>query len=1160
MSNLTKFQEDALQYDHHLAVTANAGSGKTMVLSKRFVKIFVENNISIDSIIAITFTDKAAAELFVKISNEIEEQLGIVKDEFSRKKLIKLRSNLINAKISTIHSFCADLLREFATETGIDSSYSVFDQQQRDIFVDNIIEEYLSEQLIKQNEKVKSLVRIFGSVAITAFNFKKVIDAKNLIVKLFVNLFSKSDDIIENYYSEKESELFKEYFQKEIHHFRNKLATINNLVENKGEAGKAKKIVDELLSKLLDDTEFTDFKFIINELSKVVLKKDGGIKKRGYFTLTDDDKFRSDTEYVENYFNEFLNAFNPDVIENKLFLKFIKDSYPIFLELIELYETKKRRFNFLDFDDLLIKVEELVNNNNVVLESLKNKYKYIMIDEFQDTNEIQYNIFIPILDRLANGNLFVVGDEKQSIYMFRDAELEIFQKTKNEISSIPSGTIIQLPHSFRHSPKIAFFTNYIFSNLFEKPKLFFNEVENKNLICTDDDYGKGFVEIFFSNEESKSEADMVSERILYLINDRKLMYGEIAILSRKKSSFENIESSLLKNNIPFLTIGGTGFYQQQIILDINNYLMFLINPMNDLALVGILRSPFFYFSDRDIFLISQSTGKSLFEKLEAFQNEKNLYSEAVRLLKENIFLSEQISIQSLINKIMTESGYLAVLFARENYQQDYSNYQKLLSISNFFSSSSYKSLYDFTQFLKSAAVNIDDEGQAIIPSEVDAVKIMTVHKAKGLQFKAVFIVDANSKTYYDSIRARNIFFDKEYGVLLSLPEKNYFNKFRLPAIANIYNFRKSKKEIAETKRLLYVALTRAAEYLFISADLANEKVSPKSFWNFLHQALRDDFKNSELLLKGKLQIDKQDRNGIIEKDFEMTVPINKSYESNIPLNKAQLKIKIPSVNLNEKIISIQSGEIISASKINIFNQCPQKYHLIYNLGLDELMKKLRSNELKTDLKIRPNQIGSAVHFILQQNVSEDNLQILISRAVDKYALNENSTTKNLFRKKIELMIKKFLSSEIYFQLSAYQSFYNEFQIYLKEFDYFLFGIIDKLIVEKNRLIVIDYKTDSVTPKNLELKISNYEYQLRFYAYLAMKYFSMKNEIEVKLIFIKNPEKSYSKIYSDFDLLNFGVEIRKIVSAIRNNSFDYNINHCTKCQFLYRNKCVAQQSS
>lgn len=1160
MSNLTEFQEDALQYDHHLAVTANAGSGKTMVLSKRFVKIFVENNISIDSIVAITFTDKASAELFVKISNEIEEQLVIVKDEISRKKLINLRSNLINAKISTIHSFCADLLREFATETGIDSSYSVFDQQQRDIFVDNIIDEYLSEQLIKQNEKVKSLVRIFGSVSTTAFNFKKIIDAKNLIEKLFGNLFSKSDDFIEKYYSEKEKELFIEYFQKEIHQFRNKLAKINELVENKGEAGKAKNLVNELLSKFLDDIEFTDFKFIINELNKVVLKKDGGIKKRGYFSFADDEKFRSDVQYVENYFNEFLTAFNPDVIENKLFIKFIKESYQIFLELIELYETKKRRYNFLDFDDLLIKVEELVNNNDAVLESLKNKYKYIMIDEFQDTNEIQYNIFIPILDRLANGNLFVVGDEKQSIYMFRDAELEIFQKTKNEISSNPSGTIIQLPHSFRHSPKIAFFTNYIFSNLFEKPKLFFNEVENKNLICTDDDFQKGNIEIFFSDEESKSEADLVSERILYLINDRKLKYGEIAILSRKKSSFENIESSLLKNNIPFLTIGGKGFYQQQIILDINNYLMFLINPMNDLALVGILRSPFFYFSDRDLFLISQHTGKSLFEKLESCQNEKNLYSQTVRLLKENIFLSEQISIQSLINKIMTESGYLAVLFARENFQQDYSNYQKLLSISNYFSSSSYKSLYDFTQFLKSAAVNIDDEGQAIIPSEVDAVKIMTVHKAKGLQFKAVFLVDANSKTYFDSIRARNILFDKEYGVLLSLPEKNYFSKFRLPAIANIYNFRKSKKEIAETKRLFYVALTRAAEYLFISADLTNEKVSSKSFWNFLHEALRDDLKNSELLLKGKLQIDKQDGNGITEKDFEMTVHINKSYESNISVDKPFSKIKIPSVNLNEKIVSTQSGEIISASKINIFNQCPKKYNLIYNLGLDELMKKLRSSELKTDLKIKPNQIGSAVHFILQQNVSDDNLQNLISHAVDKYALNESSTIKNLFRKKIERMIKKFLSSEIYLQLSAYQTFYNEFQIYLKEFDYFLFGIIDKLIVEKNRLIIIDYKTDSVNPKNLGLKISNYEYQLRFYAYLAMKYFGMKNEIEVKLVFIKNPEKSYSKIYSHFDLLNFGAEIRKIVSAIRNNSFDYNFNHCSKCQFLYRNQCVAQQSS
>lgn len=1161
MNKLTEFQKRALDFNNHLALTANAGSGKTFVLSKRFVKICLETDTKIDSIIAITFTDKAAAELFVKISKEVDEQLSLAEDNLTKKKLLNLRSNLINANISTIHSFCAHILREYASDLGIDSSFSVFDEQQKSVLIESIVNDFVSKKLNIHDEQIKSLIRLLGSVSNAEENLKNVIQSKNVILKLYKQLFSSSSEEVLSYYRMKEEELFIKYFQKDIIHFKNTLNLINNLVSDKGEAGRIKSNVSKILQSIDTSIDLNDFIDVIIKIKHDIITKTNSVKKKGYLNVNEYNKYFTEVSFIEKYIYEFLSAFDPEAKDNQALVDVIKNYYPLFLELIELYELRKQKLNYLDFDDLLTKVEELISDEKV-LSALKDKYKYIMIDEFQDTNEIQYNIFMPILDKLRIGNLFIVGDEKQSIYMFRDAELEVFEKTKNEISSFSNKNLIKLPQSFRHSPKIAFFTNQVFLNLFYNPNPFFNETENNNLVCTREDYDIGCIEFLLSKEESFSEADLIADKISFLVLNHNIKLGDIAILSRKRSTFESIEKALLERQISFLTIGGKGFYQQQIIMDINNYLMFLINPQNDLALIGILRSPFFYFNDRDIFLISQSAGDSFFEKLIQAKETKEEFSNVVNLLLENINLADQFSITSLINKVMKESGYFSVLFSRKDYNQDYANYQKLLSLANHFSNVGYKSLFDFTEFIKNSSVNINDEGQAAIPSEVDAVKIMTIHKSKGLQFKVVFLVDTNNKVQSDSVRAKSIVFDKEYGMLLDLPIENYFNKYSKFRIANVYKFRKSKKELAEAKRLLYVGITRAVDYLFISADFKDEKIIPNSFLSFLFDHLKYDPNSPVIKLYGKLPIDKLDGTGINEVDFGLSIAINNFQATEELLKNNETEMKIPQINLKEKIRRVQSGEIISASKINIFNQCPQKYNLIYNIGLDQVMKKLQVQKkiLKSSSGIEANVIGSAIHFVLQNDCGNQDLQSLIQSAVNEFIPQVAQEEKTKFIEELELLLKKYLTSDIYKKVISYKNYHNEFQIYIEDGNYYLFGIIDKVVIKDEEIIIIDYKTDIVTNKNRDFKVSNYIYQLKFYAYLALKYFGIKKNIELNLIFIRTPEKSFSQKFSYIDLINFGGEINKIVARIRNRKYEYNFNHCPKCQFLFNENCIALNNS
>ncbi|MCB9247149.1 MAG: UvrD-helicase domain-containing protein [Ignavibacteriales bacterium] len=202
---------------------------------------------------------------------------------------------------------------------------------------------------------------------------------------------------------------------------------------------------------------------------------------------------------VENINTKFEDIIKIEIPDNYIELnddlaKFSKTITDFYKQVEERYKFKKQQKSFLDFEDLLLITYKLLQNEEVA-DLLSKKYKYVMVDEYQDTNEIQYQIFMPILQFLACGNLFVVGDDKQSIYMFHEAEVKVFNDTKKQIEDIEgSSSLLQLPHSFRLAPNIALFTNKLFSRLFENPNPSFNEVEYNELVCAYPKDNKGKIE------------------------------------------------------------------------------------------------------------------------------------------------------------------------------------------------------------------------------------------------------------------------------------------------------------------------------------------------------------------------------------------------------------------------------------------------------------------------------------------------------------------------------------------------------------------------------------------------------------------------------------------------------------------------------------------
>lgn len=1170
MPALTPFQQAALNYKNHISLTANAGSGKTFVLANRYVEIAVNENIPLSKIVAITFTEKAAGELNKKIADEIENRINEESDSSKLKTLHRLRRQLTSANISTIHSFCINLLKEFSPEAGIDANFVPLNQQDADELFDLTIEEFIAHNLSNKelSDSIKDVIRLLGGKNNFVKELKSLTRSRKILSKLQENLYSKTDDEILKYYSTKTDEFLSLIFAEEIAPLLNLIKKLNDVVIENDNENQIAIEIHHLCSSVSQNhsvlQKLKTFSSILNEL----LTKQGTVKKRGYIK----PKFEIDTNLINNIESRIndlkaLTSFAYDETAIKELIKYSKQIFQITNQLMLDYDERKRKNGYLDFEDILIETKELTSKENFD-ELLKDKYEFIMIDEYQDTNEIQYEIFMPILNNLKKGNLFVVGDEKQSIYMFREAELEVFHKTKSDITKINTRGDLLLPHSFRVAPQIAHFTNELFSNLFKNANPLYNEVEYNNLICARAKEEKGIIEFLINTEKEQDESLFVADKIINLITEQdNLEWKDFAVLCRKRNAFLELEKTFGEYGIPYVIAGGKGFYQRQTIYDVYNYISFLLNPSDDASLIGLLRSPFYSIGDDVIYKISLEDGGSYFQKLKLFSNNNTVYQNTVSLLEKHLSLASSIRLPALLREIFNSCDYWAVTAAKQNFEQEISNLFKLLGVARKFSLQSFKTLYDFKLFLGEAISLFEDEGQAQLADAGNAVKIMTLHQAKGLEFKNVFLYKCNEKVKDDSVRAKSLAVDKTWGLLTKVPvNKNYFADYVSPAVVDIYNFVENRKQVAEAKRLFYVGVTRAIDNLFITGTIIESKIEKNSFIDFASKGLNLDFQNEELTINSSLQFmaDSSHDFKITDHPFETRIKINKQLQG-IENNNIEKPKVTPFAEIKiDKITDHEKNEIVSATKIAIFKQCPTKYYLTYELGYTELFKLTKTfiNEYDfkykedDDLSIYADIRGQIIHKILEEETDARQLEKKVKGEIEKFT-NRIAENKDEFTSAIINDVKAYLQSETYERISRYKVFQNEFEVYSKEGDYYVYGIIDKLIYDNNNLIIIDYKTDKIKEPDIAEKAEHYIPQLKFYVYVLSRKFRDVGKIEVELIFIKHPDKSVKFTFDKKEIRIFGEEIKEIVGLIRKGSFEKNLNHCSQCHFTLNKKCVLQ---
>lgn len=1200
MTLLTEHQRAALKFDKHISLTANAGSGKTFVLSKRYLEIAMSQDYpNLRSIAAISFTDKASSELYKKIAGEAEKLLESSDDPGDVRKLEAIRRQLVSANISTIHSFCTDILRENPVEAGLDANFVPIDEILSDELIELSVDELIKNVFKRgvDEDKLKYLIRIYGAKSLLTRELISLVKRRKNILLLAEKIYNKNENAIAEYFRASFEETSERIFSGKINEIIPLLKIVNEAALNEKGGAETAEIIAGHIANLERASSFNEKLSIVKELEPCILTKTGGVKKRGYLGKTGDE-YREESSQIEDFFSSVSRSFieeDSGEVETSL-ARFGLNLLTFFRKALDRYNTKKKENGYLDYEDILLFTQKILENESV-REALSAKYKFIMIDEYQDTNEIQYNIFLPILDQLKSGNLFVVGDEKQSIYMFRDAELEVFDRTRNDIDKTEGeNKLLTLPESFRMAPAIALFTNEMFRRIFSNPDQEFNEVQYSELVCASNTGTDGHVEIMLAPgkedpENEDKEDDRIAGKILSLAagENNNINFSDIAILCRRRKEFKELENTFVKNGIPFTVVGGKGFYQRQSIFDVYNYFSFLLNREDDTALVGVLRSPFFNVSDAEILEISLSPGATYLEKLQSIGLKDGKIRDITSLLDENLRLAASHDTTTLLRKILRETSYIPVIASRSNSAQELANIEKLINVTTAFGKQGFKTLYDYVDFLKKSITQLEDEAQAAIIDESDSVKIMTYHQAKGLEFKAVFLHNCSEPFRKESIKSKKVFADKKFGLLTRVPlDDNISAEYRSAPVVGLAEFIEERKNIAEFKRLFYVGVTRAVEYLFICGEKKKDLAfSPNSFLGMMSLLPGLDFFLDSYRLSGPLKFTRVVEEKFVTEEEQLSTEIIINHET----ENGNIIEKEDGGNTRElefnvgKISDTPEGEFISATKVAVFNQCPLKYQLTYEYGFTKLFSRFKNwNRNRDDLTSSENQYdfsygeasedlinenenrpasgfadvkGRVIHNFLQ-SPREDRLDEFVADSIRKELSVFDYTDKTAQKLKDDITddIKNFIASDTFKEINSYKNFYNEYEIYLKENDYFLYGIIDRLIVEGEKAIIVDYKTDDISSDKIEERSENYLPQLEFYSYIVGRFFPVVRNIDLKLIFIKHPDKPFTKSLKRADLGGISDNLAEMVNSVRNGNFGKNLRHCSKCLYsLDKKNCV-----
>lgn len=1191
----TNEQLQAIQEkDSNILVAAAAGSGKTAVLVERIIHKIIDEQMDIDKILVVTFTNAAASEMRERILEAIYKKLEENPENVHLQRQIIL---LNKASICTIHSFCLDVIHNHFYEIDLPSNFKIADTAEIDLLKQEVLDD-LFEQKYTENDKdfielLENYTNYRGDEALQELVLKiyKFIQSSPFPLKWLqekLELLKIEDkDISQTIWGKLIIQAVEDDIQESIM----QLETVKSKMALYPEMAKFYQKICEDLIILKDLQNYNSWDELYIKLLNFNFSK-WPVDKKVTNDLKEDSKEIRDKvkKHIKEKTAKLLSCSQEQAVKDlKIITPILEKLANLVTEFTKNFAEKKKEKNCIDFNDIehfALKILLDENNNPTeVAKKYKEKFEEIAIDEYQDSNLVQE----AILTSISKGNnIFMVGDVKQSIYKFRQARPELFLQKYDEYKNKEEKTQednlkIQLFRNFRSRQNILNITNLVFESIMSKELGDINYNENEYL-----NYGANYPEpeeiknyagiaeldiidlkedesiTAFEGEEDEEEQERVEDDVLeakfvankiqellnsdYMVFDKKQGYRtirpkDIVILLRATSNLSPIyEKELSDLELPVFSDTSGTYLDTVEIQTILSVLKIIDNPLQDIPLVVVLRSSICNFTDNDLITIRLTDRNCNFyealikTRLICDGDLKNKIESFLEKLEKWKSISQYMPLDEFIWQIYLDTGYYQYVGLLPNGAMRQANLKTLFEKAKQYEKASFKGLFNFIQFIdKLKKQNGDLASAKLIGENEDVIRIMSIHKSKGLEFPVVFLCNSHKKFNMQDLND-NILLHQDIGFGPTIMDTT--RKIKYSSIAKDAIKLKMKQEtLSEEQRILYVALTRAKEKLYITGRSKDFTKYVQDKNKVLEMYESENIKlDAKLMKKANSYLDwimyvylfNQGRTITLKgEQYKLSDIITLNVSNKKDLLKALAKEEVvEQIDLKEKIEQIlknKSYEENKKSEQALEELLEWKYDYIVDttlptkssvtkikqekIKLEEILKGIESEEveykksytpkfMQEDKKISNAEKGTLVHLCIQRlderkDYELKDIQNMILNLVEKEIITQNEADA------IDVnLIYQYTKSQLFEELRQAKEVHKEQPFYINipakdvvseaensKKNILVQGIIDLYYIDKNdNLVLIDFKTDYISqePNAKEKILDKYKVQLEIY--------------------------------------------------------------------------------
>src|SRR3989454_4352380 len=1076
--NLNAEQQRAVDARGLVFVSAGAGTGKTKVLVERFARAVCDEGVDVESVLVITYTEKAAGELRARIRARLVER--------GRSDLARA---LDGAWISTIHGFCHRLLRSHPFAAGVDPRFRVLDESQGRVLRGEAFAEALTAFCSDDDPARLRLLAVYGADGL-----------RRMLTGVYETLRSAGRELVLEL-GERPSLVARLDELREA---------ARCLAEDEGSRDAERETARRTLVYLEQDAR-ADRVFDLGDLRL------GGERAASY----EEARKRAEQAALDE-----LAAADRDLLQELL------------TGFAAAYQEGKDRESALDFEDLQLRARDLLRDDVAIREREQLRFRSIMVDEFQDTNRLQCELIELIAGARGDCERFFVGDEFQSIYGFRHADVQVFRERREA-----AGTgVLPLTMNYRSRPEVLAVVNHLFrgdfghefqplaaSGEFPDP-VFGAPVE---LLVTDKSTYSG-TDLHWR----RGEARAIARRIRDLIAAGDATPGEIVLLFAAGTDAEWYEEELRALGVPTYRSTGRGYFGQQQVVDLLAYLRLLRNRYDDEALVSVLASPFVGIPNDGLVLWRRAAPKRpLFVALErelpeTFPERDAQLLRAFRQRYDRLTAAlARLSLERLCERIISEHDYDLAVLARWDGRRRYANLRKLARVARSYEELRGPDVEGFVRFVRDQEAVGARELEAVAEEEGgDAVRLLTIHAAKGLEFKVVVVADAGRDRAPPASHEILALSDGRFGFRVADP---ITSKPRGAYAYDAVQQARKEEERAERLRLYYVAMTRAIDRLIISRSIHPERTSDDTTpigWVLGRLEAKEEIERAgdrpvELEREGARVILRVDRFAAHSEEVAaVDAPTDDGQLALFDEGSADvLPALVPALQPLAEVPTPPLHRVrrLSFSALALFDRCSYRYYAERVVGMRPTDER-RAAEPGT-AGLAATEIGDAVHRLLELVNLEQPVppEDLAARVRDWYpSVSEDEL------ERIDGFVRSYCESELARRVATLPSARPERPFAFEHDGVLLHGRLDVLQIEGERAVVVDYKTNSLAEGTPEEIVEN-DYHLQRLVYALACFRADAQEVEVVYHFLERPDAVVSTVFRIEQISELEAELSEV---------------------------------